>query len=166
MHLWNIKAIAEQLNNDTLSDWEKTRYLIAAFVWPTITGYITNLATSQQGRHGVDLVASSIALAAEVAINIFGLIYLFNLHTKTKPGSFFERIVCLSVPAAIRTFFIGWLALAAFVLLLNTIGGDSIYVSLTHILSEAGPILMVIYFSLLFFSFMKSGFQQFKRPEH
>jgi hypothetical protein len=166
MHLWNIKAIAEQLNKDTLSEWEKTRYLIAAFVLPTITGYVASLINNQQGRHGVSLATTSIAFAAEVAINIFGFIYLYNLHARAKPGSFFERIVCLSVPAATRTFFIGWLALATFVLLLNTLGGESAYVSLMHILSEMGPILPSVYFNFLFFLFMKIGFQNFKRLEY
>jgi len=159
MHFWNIKAVAEQLKKNSLSEWGRTRYLIAAFVFPIITSYTVSLVTSQHGWQSTDLTLTLSALLIEVLINIFGFIQLFNWHKRSNSNNFIERVICFSVPASTRTFVIGWLAWALFLPLLGATTGEVVYDAFLTTISKAGPIIPAIYFNLLFFFFMRKGFQ-------
>ena len=157
MHFWNIQAVARQLDDGTLSEWEKGRYLIACFVMPVVTGYTVSFLASQPPIRGTSFTLSLLALLLEAFALIVGFIHLFNRHARRHATGFVERMVCLSVPASVRTFVLGWLGWAAFVLLLGSLGGDWVYAGVLAFIGDLGPIVPAIYFNLLFFFFMRKG---------
>lgn len=153
-----------------MSEWEKTRYLIGVMVLPIVTGYLTNLASSFNPSHGKNsYIMLFLCLCIEVAINIVGIIILFNRNEKSGGHNFVVRAICLSLPSAVRTFVIGWCGLLAFsaimILLLNSLPEaliDNLYLPMI----TATPLFVVVYFNILFLTFMVRGFNHLGELEH
>jgi hypothetical protein len=98
---------------------------------------------------------------AEITVNVAGVILLFNVHSKECSDGFLDKAVCFGLPAAIRTFVVGWCSLGALALVISFGASSSFHDLILDRLMWLGPIFAAIYFNVLFFIFMYNGFSSF-----
>jgi hypothetical protein len=159
MYIWSIRKVVDQISTGSLSEWQKARYLIGTFVLPIITGYTISLLRAGAPDDRTGFLAYGLALVVEIAINVIGFILLFNIHASAHQSGFVEKAICISLPAAVKTFVLGWIGLGSFALLMGFAASEFVLENVMRVLSENGMIISTIYFNLLFFAFMRHGFK-------
>ena len=96
MHLWNIRALAEELGANRISEVTGMRYFLVSSLLVLVTTYY-----SMWWGAARDLLFYFEVLVLSV-ITVFGCFKAFEANGGNEGESFVLRAVCLSVPAGIR----------------------------------------------------------------
>lgn len=105
MHYWNIEALAQQLRGGQINEWQRTRYLIASFLIPLAWRVLEILASDPS--KSLSGLGDLLSVGASAAIYFFGLIFAFNIHTRTGQMNFVEKVICFNLPATLRALAYG-----------------------------------------------------------
>ncbi len=102
MYFWNIRKLADQLHNGTLTEAKSFNYFFAAtvvsslsFCLPQLTGVKTPLK---------QLAYGPVFPVLWLLIIVVGLLVCFQLFQRLNGQNLIQRIVCLAWPASIRAF--------------------------------------------------------------
>ena len=102
MYFWNIRKLADQLRDGTLTEAKSFNYFFAvtvvsslSFFLPQFTGVKTPLK---------QLAYGPVFPVLWLLIIIVGLLVCFQLFQRLKGQNLIQRIVCLAWPASIRAF--------------------------------------------------------------
>ncbi len=93
--LWDIKAAAETIEQDSLSDLDLKKYLLVIIIFGEIGMWL--------GGYAMIIPALAIFwFIAAIAVKVLGLNYCFKSNLNRDGKDFIKRFLVLSVPIAIR----------------------------------------------------------------
>ena len=98
MYLWKIDSLVDDFKTGNVSQWEQFKYCFLI----KLTGIVAGLIAP--GRVSLE---ESWAIVSAVAVFVFtlaGLSYCYWINSRGDDEDFIPRLVCIGVPAAIRTF--------------------------------------------------------------
>lgn len=102
MHLWNTRALIEELAVETMRESEKMKYLLAGTVIYLATGYFSVYPPPELNT----LYFVEFALA--LGVTAFGITRCFKNNGGSEGKYFLERFACLAVPISIKCFLVFW----------------------------------------------------------
>jgi hypothetical protein len=133
LYLWNVKALAQELKEDRVTEKEKLKYFVFAIL--TGTGHISLPADS----------TGWIFEGLNIGIVIASLFWCFRANQQGDNKDFIFRFICLSVPICIRLVLIsGVISIVPFIYFVAYLKIQLIFV-LTMLISSL--ILIVTYFA-------------------
>jgi hypothetical protein len=105
MYFWNIESLAYELKANSLSEWQKAKYLIANLV---INLSFASLSYLLGARFSLLSVASYTLGGITAA---FCIAHVFNINHKADGKNFIERLVCFGLPATMRVgvYYLGFI---------------------------------------------------------
>ncbi|MDH5681086.1 MAG: hypothetical protein OEZ36_05845 [Spirochaetota bacterium] len=118
MYWFNVKALAEDLKNETLSEKEKVKYFFVYFLFVTLALALSNLETEDK----IPDVLRYTSLILEPIIAIVGLILCYIENKSRDNKDFIVRFISLSWPISIRLLlvFIPWFIVLSIVYAIMT----------------------------------------------
>jgi len=113
MYLWNTKALAKELKEGTLNEWEKFKYFITGVM-------LYELLISIPSDTDYNLFEWVVISVSGFLITFLGIYMCYKIN-KTGDGlNFIERFICISLPIMIKLSVWSLLPLFIFVLLMGT----------------------------------------------
>ena len=118
MYLWNTKALAKELKEGTLSEWDKFKYYIIGVLLYSLIGDLSYISNTDFTYTYFDILISFISLF----IIFLGVYKSYEVNNMGDGKNFLERFICLSLPVGIRI-----LVLSVLVILILTIISAMVY---------------------------------------
>ncbi|MCA0754971.1 hypothetical protein KP806_07900 [Paenibacillus sp. N4] len=115
MYLWNVKALAHELKEKTLSQQQKMKYFLVFILLNVIMIECSYYLGMSFNFNIYDLIGS----LETVVVNIAGIIFCYRANRSGDNDDFIERFICLSLPITIRLLFISVIVLPI-ILLIDT----------------------------------------------
>ncbi len=108
--LWNIQKLAERLKNNTISDREKVDYIILSTAMISFFFFLVSIdPSSPEPLTSTQSTLKFISFLFEVAFAVICYSKIAKLNEQGDNKDLIERIICLGLPATIRTLVIFWL---------------------------------------------------------
>jgi hypothetical protein len=144
------------LSEGTLSEWEKTKYIILLTVLSLAFSPVFWLTPKySDGPGGVDAIISLLALLLNVVLTVKGLKNCYNVNKNADDKNFIERFTVLYVPMVIKFTLIIiplFFAFSAFVGFRKE-SSPVLFSLYPTIVQISGPIAIYVFFRLLRRSF-------------
>ena len=102
MIVWNIDKLVTKLKYGTLSELDKSIYLIGFFVL-----MMPNLVVKIQDLYHIEYMYM-IELVTSLMITVFGTYFCFKVNEDGDNSHFVERIICLGFLLSLRLFIIAF----------------------------------------------------------
>lgn len=111
MYHWNVKALAEELKNNTVSEKEKMKYSLG---YAIMVAFITShFFDSREPLNRWDYATDVLSLISTA----WGILYIFKKNGGK--GSFIEKSLCLSWPLSLKFIVLTFLTLLPVAILLG-----------------------------------------------
>lgn len=100
MYFWNTKALAQDIKNDNLTDYDWKNYYLTGSLIITLSMSLTSLSPQE------NITASLVGLILLIGIVIFGVSITFNTHqfSGNCKGNYISKMTALAVPITFKLF--------------------------------------------------------------
>ena len=98
MYFWNTKKLEIELINQSLSQKDKFKYLLAFMI---LTTFAVESSLYLSEKPSILMLCESLLV---FLFNVLGTIYCFKVNSQGDDIEFIERYICLSLPIFFRIF--------------------------------------------------------------
>lgn len=142
MYYWNIKGLAENLKNGTVSQRDKMKYFLFNLLAWSFTIYLIEYCPEEPNE------MFFVRCIFELSAVIIGVLLCYKVNEQGDNKEFIDRFICLSWPIAIR-------CLVFYIVIYFSIGVVLGIFKMSHIVSDQMNIisdflLNIVYYGLLY----------------
>ena len=156
MILFSSHRLERALVENSLSSWEKAKYIILIIIFYSCSGpfYVITPSFGPRPPVGNSLV-NFVSIILTIIFTFFGAKKCFLTNKAKDDANFIERFAVLSIPVAIKVFTISAIIIFIGSFLIDKCESFPCYNSITYIVDLMSPVITYIYYLLLNNSFKR-----------